>query len=463
MSNLQEKRLGLIGILMMICLLTLSAFITQWLISQYHDSREALRDRLQRLYTGTQTQLMDSLIERHITSSILARTPDRQGERPFIQLITKKAGANNMTESDLQALATTGEDAQIRTLQRDSLLVHGVRSVLIKMGNSHPPDAILPDTQTLQSAFDRSLAGATSGLHARWTADGPGDAAIILKPAYTNGITAYVTGYRPAIIQTILPQLLFSLVLLLLCGLAFYLAFNGIRKQLKLSILKDSLISNISHELKTPVATAKVAIEALHNFNAISDPQRADDYLRMAGWEIERLEAMIGHVLQHMQMEKGTFNVQQLTINISKLLQDLIASMQPSFNRSGIQVTTSLHPTILIITGDPIHLQGAIYNIIDNAMKYGRGEIHIELNDEDAYVAIVVSDNGNGIPKEFSRKIFDQFFRIPSGNVHNVKGYGLGLHYAHFVLDAHNGRIRQTNNEVGGATFKLYLPKNNNP
>ena len=269
---------------------------------------------------------------------------------------------------------------------------------------------------------------------------------------------ALIKNHRSYLYGQIFPQIIFALILIILTASAFILAYRNIIKQLRLNEMRNSFISNISHELKTPVSTVKVALEALRNYNVKSDPVVAEEYFEMAGKEIKRLELLISKVLDHSVIEQDTSILCMEEVDLVILIQEAVDSLRTRIEEVGAKVNFD-HPDELLINADPLYLQGVIINLFDNSLKYGNGnpEIEISLSKSNDFARIVISDNGPGIPEEYRKKVFDKFFRVPTRNLHNVKGYGLGLSFAALIVEMHRGSIEVYNNETG-CSFVIKIP-----
>ena len=275
----------------------------------------------------------------------------------------------------------------------------------------------------------------------------------IFPKTYTLGIE----NFRLYLFKQIVPQFSFALILLFLTSFAFIIAHNTLKKQMRLNMMKNDFIDNISHELKTPLATVKVVIEALQNENIRSDENKIKEYLHMASLELNRLELLTGKVLSTSMMENGIITFEKQKIDLTKLITDLIFTMKVRLINEGAVIIFDNQPEEFIITGDPIHIQGAMLNILDNSLKYAipLPVINISIHKFDGTILVNIKDNGPGVPSEYQNKIFEKFFRVTTGNVHNVKGHGLGLSYASMVMKVHGGNISLKNNTEGGCTFSL--------
>jgi two-component system phosphate regulon sensor histidine kinase PhoR len=203
----------------------------------------------------------------------------------------------------------------------------------------------------------------------------------------------------------------------------------------------------------------KVAIEALKKYDAEKrGPWDTAEYLEMAGKEIKRLELLISKVLDHSIIEEDAGILSFEELDLVRLIDDAIRSLQSRIETAGAIISYD-HPDELIVSGDPLYLQGVIINLFDNSLKYGNGnpEISVLLSSTDRYAVINVTDNGPGIPDEYRKKIFDKFFRVPERDIHNVKGYGLGLSFAYLIVKMHEGSIDVRNNDKG-CTFTIKIP-----
>lgn len=276
-----------------------------------------------------------------------------------------------------------------------------------------------------------------------------------------NRYTATLVGARMFVLKEITPQILFSIFLTLLTGLAFLFMYRSIKSQQRLMEIKNDFISNVTHELKTPVTTVSVAIEALRNFNGLENPQRTEEYLNIAQSELNRLTILTDKILKTAIFENKGVNFEPEPVDLFKTIEQVLHSMKLVFEKQKAQVTLEKTGEAFTINGGSVHLTNVVYNLLDNALKYSSGEpkILIALEENDSRVIIKVSDNGIGIPKEYNKKIFEKFFRVPAGDIHNVKGYGLGLSYVDSVIRSHKGNIEVNSEPSRGATFIISLPK----
>ena len=268
-------------------------------------------------------------------------------------------------------------------------------------------------------------------------------------------------GVRPLVVRQITPQILFSIFLTVLTCAAFYLMYRSIRAQQKLMELKNDFISNITHELKTPVTTVSVALEALRNFRGLENPKLTEEYLTIAQGELMRLSILTDKILKTAIFENKGVSFEPEPVNLDQLIAQILGSMKLLFEKHKAQVSFEKKGSHFVVHGGTLHLTNVIYNLLDNALKYSPDEPRIEvlLNDRENQIEIVVKDQGIGIPAEFRKKVFEKFFRVPTGDVHNIKGYGLGLSYVDSVVRSHHGKIEVESGDGPGSLFRITLPK----
>lgn len=266
--------------------------------------------------------------------------------------------------------------------------------------------------------------------------------------------------YRMFLFKKMIPEMLFSLLLLGSIGLAFLMTYRSLTQQQKLTALKNDLISNITHELKTPITTVGVAIEALSNFDAKNDPERTREYLDISKLELNRLSILVDKVLKMSLFEQKQPVLHLEEVDLYSLVESVLGSMKLQFEKYSASVSFQARGTSFKVRGDRVHLTNVVYNLVENALKYTLDDpqIDIELFAAKEEVILKVSDNGIGIPEAYLGKIFDKFFRVPTGEKHNVKGHGLGLSYVAGVILQHGGRINAKNRKEGGICFELNLP-----
>jgi two-component system phosphate regulon sensor histidine kinase PhoR len=265
------------------------------------------------------------------------------------------------------------------------------------------------------------------------------------------------TGY---ILQKLTLPILFSLFLVGITIVSFVLLYRNLAKQRRLAELKNEFISNITHELKTPIATVGVAIEALKNFNAISDPERTKEYLDISQNELQRLGLLVDKVLKLSMFETKEMELKKEQFDCKLLSEEVMSSMRLQFEKYHARVSLHTEGDNFLVEADKLHITSVIYNLLDNALKYSQDNpvIDVYLRSNPEFIEFSVSDNGIGIPPAYKEKVFDKFFRVPTGDKHNIKGYGLGLSYVSEVIKRHHGDIKVESELGKGSTFTAKFP-----
>ena len=293
------------------------------------------------------------------------------------------------------------------------------------------------------------------------------DAGMITQPAYAGILaprfyTARFSDYNGYLLQQMLPDAAFALLLFGVTAAAFFLIYRSLCEQQRLTQLKNEFISNVTHELKTPITTVGVALEALSDFEALRDPDKTREYLALSKLELDRLSLLVDKVLRLSMFEQQEQRLQPEQLDLVALTRQVIAAMTLQAGRTGAVIHfAALEGEDFSISGDKLHLSSVIFNLLDNALKYGgpAPEIWVALEKTAGTIRLSVQDNGIGIPPEYQARVFDKFFRVPAGDRHDVKGHGLGLSYVAQVLRQHGGTIRVESEAGKGSVFIVELPR----
>jgi len=229
-----------------------------------------------------------------------------------------------------------------------------------------------------------------------------------------------------------------------------------IKKQKELAEIKNDLISNITHEFKTPIATVSAAIEGIQNFNAGNDPEKTKTYLNLSTSQLGKLHQMVEKLLETATLDNDKLLLDTEPTDLVFMLKNSAEKHQMLTDEKSISFTSNADT--LSFPVDVFHFENAVSNLIDNAVKYGGNNIVVNLNYIMDSVEISVTDDGKGIDKNQREKIFDKFYRVPTGNRHDVKGFGIGLFYTKKIIEKHNGSIELSSNNKN-TTFKITLAK----
>lgn len=250
--------------------------------------------------------------------------------------------------------------------------------------------------------------------------------------------------------------------LLILIGTFVYL-IRTLWKQKTLDEMKSDFTNNITHELKTPIAIAYAANDAMLNFNVAENPEKAKEYLNISQEQLKRLGDMVEQILSASMEQRKNMEIHKEEVSIKEIVQTL-ASQYRLKTEKPLKITTEIVPENLTIQADRIHFYHIMSNLMDNAIKYSREnvDIHISAHESPDHqtIEINVKDNGIGIPVDKQKYIFDKFYRVPNGNLHDVKGYGLGLYYVKQIMEKHQGTITVYSEPNQCTIFTLHFQTN---
>ena len=252
----------------------------------------------------------------------------------------------------------------------------------------------------------------------------------------------------------------FSSLVLLLVIMFFAYSLFVILKQKRLSEIQKDFINNMTHEFKTPISTIAVSTQVLKNPAIIYQPERLLSYTTIIEKENLRLKHQVERVLQMARLDKEDIGLAKEDLDLHEIVHDAIHNSTLSLQEKNGSIDCNLQASKHLIHADRLHLTNVLYNLIDNAIKYCNGAPHIIISTMSTarHVCISVADNGLGIAAENHKKIFQKFYRVPTGNVHDVKGFGLGLHYVKSVVSAHKGSIKVESQLGNGSVFSITLP-----
>jgi signal transduction histidine kinase len=472
----------------------LTGLLIQWLRSQWRDEKASLQKDINLKFMESVNQVMDSTLVKHL---ILPVMNDSSLNNENLLIFNKKLppGKNeaerrmtafyNDSGGHKQTMVTITLPGEKGTRAEDvafsaydstekKMLLRSVKLIIRHTGDSvgkwnrlNHIISIASDTILLKNLFEKKLEKQRSGLNIIWRSDTAKNRSDSKNPVmhfttelFEKPLNVEVLHYQRVLLKSISAQILFALSLFIITSAAFFFTYRNLKKQEALNILRNDFISNISHELKTPVSTVSVALEVLKNFEMVSDPEKSNEYLEIAQNEMKRLDQLITQVLNTSILEDNREYLLLKDTDLVDLTREVLSSLQTRFIQSGAKVELSVKPEVITLNLDKLHIQGVLLNLLDNSLKYRSEQPHIFINIEEksSYVHLKISDNGPGIPKEYISKIFDKFFRVPMGDTHNIKGYGLGLSYAYLVMKHHSGSIEVKNMNEGGCEFTLTFP-----
>lgn len=263
------------------------------------------------------------------------------------------------------------------------------------------------------------------------------------------------------VIGILLSSILFTGLILLCFSYTIWVIFH----QKKVSEMKTDFINNMTHEFKTPIATISLASDSILSPAILDNKDKVTRFINIIKQENKRMLSQVEKVLQMAQIEKQNVELKFNPFDLHELIQDAVINAELKVQAKGGSITTQLESTHPEITGDITHISGIINNLLDNAEKYTPDKPEIIISTKDAYngVEFTISDNGIGMSRDALRYIFEKFYRVHTGNIHNVKGFGLGLSYVKAMVDAHHGRVTVKSEPGKGSAFTVYLPSKQNP
>ena len=434
----KKGKLQLIKCMMLVSQVLLLLFTAQWLFSQYNEQHAMLKKNLTKLFTDVQQKITDSLLLAHVYDPVSVNSS------------AMVSGTTMLPHSAGKKVSLSPQGLH-RILAGQSSISEAEEQSLFRM-----------DTILFNDIFVHEMKLAGWNFNAKWINSSDSDksdnkAIFIASNFFTNENGVVVNNYVWYLFLKLLPQILFVGILLCITVTASWVTYKNLKSQIKLGDLKDDFISNMSHELKTPIATVKVALEALGSYDVIDDPKLSREYLSMVTSEMDRLELLATRVLNTSLLENGKIYMQQESYDLKKLVEEVITNMRLRLKQHNATLSFQSSGDHYLIPVDKLHTQGVLVNLIDNSLKYGVAPVHININltEANGAVKLALTDNGPGIPEEYKDKVFEKFFRVPTGNRHNTKGYGLGLSYAAQVMRQHNGTINVNNVAEGGCVFTL--------
>ncbi|MBD1423659.1 sensor histidine kinase [Sphingobacterium chuzhouense] len=273
-------------------------------------------------------------------------------------------------------------------------------------------------------------------------------------------LSIYFPNKSSVIRDTMSYMLLPMIALLALLIGAFAYTLSIIFKQKKISEMKTDFMNNMTHEFKTPVATIMIASESLRDPEIAADGKRVNRLANIIYDENVRLGNHIERVLNIARLEKENLKIEKVDVHINAVVSGVLDSMNLQLQRANGVLHTDISAPNDLVIGDELHLSNVFFNLVDNAIKYSKDapEITVKTYTTKHHVIVTIADKGMGMTKDQKEKIFDQFYRIPTGNVHNVKGFGLGLSYVNDIVKRLNGEIQVKSEKDKGTIFELTFP-----
>ncbi|GAB3687534.1 hypothetical protein GCM10027592_01180 [Spirosoma flavus] len=378
---------------------------------------------------------------------------------------SKSEGQSDMVKDILKGLLLSDRpiEARINRLALDTLL----RQTLAERGIS------IPFSYAVRTRQQPNFLFASTGIDAQQLDVNGYKAALFPNNLMETGNYVYI--YFPTQQQFILGRLGFtfaaSAILILVILACFYIAINTIVRQKKLADIKNDFINNMTHEFKTPISTISLAVEMaqeqLHSDVPMdrsgidSQPKdRLGRYMGIIRDETRRLGSHVEKVLQMALLDRGEIKLNLSSVNVHDVIEKVLNNLSLQIEQRDGELDLHFDADQEVVEADEVHLTNIVYNLLDNALKYSPDSPHITLSTRNAPdgVSITVADQGLGMTKEQTSRIFEKFYRVPTGNRHDVKGFGLGLSYVKKMVDEHHGQILVESHPGRGSSFEVILP-----
>ena len=336
------------------------------------------------------------------------------------------------------------------------------------MGNIHFEDAILPNVSGRLFANYHSLESDNFRTLAKDTVHNLMFYYALIPPASSmwegfssdEGMWLVVPDFKSLVLRSIVWMIIVSFFFTLTIIAAFFVTVRSALRQKKLSEIKGDFINNMTHEFKTPLATISLAVDALKNERVLQDRQKLDYFSGIIKEENRRMNKQVETILQAAQLDKQEMQLNRANRHAHELLASAIDNLRLQLQQKNGVLETNFGATRDLVAADEVHFVNLLSNILDNAVKYSKDNLRIKVTTRNTgkLIRIVLEDNGIGMSRETLNRIFEKFYRAHTGNLHNVKGFGLGMSYVKSMVDAHNGKIKVESTLGKGSTFTLDFP-----
>lgn len=252
----------------------------------------------------------------------------------------------------------------------------------------------------------------------------------------------------------------FSSIVNLIVIFFFVYTLFVILRQRRLSEIQKDFINNMTHEFKTPIATIAISADVLKSPDTARSPERLLNYATIIQNENNRLRQHVERVLQMARLDKEDVALKKENVSLHEIIEESVKNISPALQSANGKIELHLNAASHVVSGDKLHLTNVLFNLIDNAIKYSRSSpsVHISTRNVNGHIVIDVEDNGIGISPDHQKKVFHKFYRVPTGNIHDVKGFGIGLNYVRLIVVAHKGKISLVSEPGKGSIFTLNLP-----
>ena len=458
---MSKKIIIAIIILMSSALIGVSSIQFFWIQKSYSLNESALDDKLLHILGKTRDRLLEELQNEVKSKDLVSRLTKMQNWQKE-QIQEELAKNYLLADSNVLENITMNHLQVIDSFLRRELIINQIDDLKYQYGiySYRSKSFFMKDGYFVVEMQDNASASTMKN-----------DAKILNTPykiplfddfQYNepSQLILYFPGRRGYLWRSLLPIMISSIIFTSLILFCFFYTINVIFKQKKISEIKNDFINNMTHEFKTPIATISLASDSIGNPNIIHNEDKIRRFLSIIKAENKRMLEQVEKVLQMARLEKNEVDLKYEKINIHDYVQTAVENARLKISGRNGQITLNLNAKQSVIEADKTHISNILSNLLDNAEKYTTETPMIEVttSDQKDGVQIMIKDNGIGISKDDLKNIFEKFYRVHTGNLHDVKGFGLGLTYVKSIVEAHGGRI-SVKSELGkGSIFYVYLP-----
>ncbi len=452
--------ISLARFLMIVSMLLLGVLEYLWLNNEYQDAYRGMEDKLTQVMFTSMRDVEDSLIFSRLSAYPTYNYEDSNSAHKFRFIFSMGDSLKGAEDCPPEKILET---ARFKPSQR-----HQFRGKLLKELTTGIAGVDTPVKTLSEMVMHRIQLEDSTGEFAEyhlisWQGSDTTVGEAMSIPQFDistdKNIALINPNYKADIFQGLIPHFGFAFFLWMMVGAAFYYIWKNLRKQIQLNALRDEFVGNITHELKTPITTAGVALESL-NMSSELQSMQSRRYIDICQRELNRLSILVERILNN-RVPQGHFE----QMDVKAVLEEVMERMKVQFEDKHAAVDFRQVGEDFIILGDKTHMSGVFYNLIDNALKYGGKTpvIDVTLTRETRSIRLDIQDQGIGIAPVYHDKIFEKLYRVPQANRHDVKGHGLGLSYVSEVVNQHKGKISLHSALGKGSTFTMTLPAYLNP
>lgn len=457
------------------------ALITGWLRSQYFKEVETLERQLKSSLFESTIEIRDSLLHEMIVSkssdtlSVTIYSDSIEGlpkpPKPFDE-ISQRTNQYIFDLEDNGRPNPEGKYTRVSTIQvgdTSDLIMESLYLFIDQLNFGDSAKIFYPSSENAYSHLQSMLYKKLSPDYPRLefeviptlTFEHTVHELIFEAPFLRKKAFFVIKNPFRAILNNLIWEIIIALLALIAISTALIVIYKQLQKWIAINNMRDAFVANVSHEISTPLSIIKVALESISKHQASHDTQLAQEYIQIAENELNRLAGMTNSIVQSKHLKEKSFQLEKSTYSLNKQLQEAIRITSIKVDPKFINISLNTEKEIEIVADEKL-VMGIWINLLENAIKYSHeGEIEVEAKETPKEITVSVKDRGVGVPAAYHEKIFEQFFRVPTGNVHNVKGHGIGLFYCKEIVDIHKGKIQYHPREDGGSVFIVTIPKKN--